>query len=581
MAMCRSWDAADTVVERDGEIPVTVVSLFELLKSQGVSDDALNLLESLLREDAAKANVYDGIRRSVIDKMGLRDRPLLDQYQDQIFRLPLGTRLAIMGPPGSGKTTTLVKRLGQKLDLEYLDEDEHKTVRGTTAGEKGHAKSWLMFTPNELLRLYVREAFAREDVPASDLHIQTWVDYRRELGRQRLGILRTTTGSGGIMREGLQSLQESTISDTIRWYEDFQTWQAAAFWDELSTHAQRLSENTDGRVRRLGTQFKRVVEEEIFGSRISSLNKVLNRSGAVTELAAELRKAIDDRLGQAFSAQLLKNNELLDDLASFQASLGDANESLDDLDDLEGDDEEEEERQPQGSNRQVAFDAYKRAARAQARAAVVGRAVGRRTRNGRILEWLGDRSLSELDRQEIGSLLRVVDSLRRLSNPVGHYLNRIPQRYRRFRRQRQTEKLWYRPQARRTERCALTAIGIDYWAHLPCLFAWPAGRDHDPCPFGAVYQLARNALAAVVTPDGDVVPDRGHVLVLYDARNPAFQPGGQADTQWEAAVTACLVPGLLRRLSWQRLLKVMDAARDLSWLLDALGNKYGLVPASG
>jgi hypothetical protein len=138
----------------------------------------------------------------------------------------------------------------------------------------------------------------------------------------------------------------------------------------------------------------------------------------------------------------------------------------------------------------------------------------------------------------------------------------------------------YRAQARRTDRCALTTIGIDYWVHLPRLFAWPADRDHDPCPFGAVYQLARNALAAVVTPDGDVVPDRGHVLVLYDARNPAFQPGGQADTQWEAAVGACLVPGLLRRLSWQRLLTVMDAAPNLAWLLDAMRSKYGLLQDS-
>lgn len=138
----------------------------------------------------------------------------------------------------------------------------------------------------------------------------------------------------------------------------------------------------------------------------------------------------------------------------------------------------------------------------------------------------------------------------------------------------------YRLQARRTDRCALTAIGIDYWVHLPHLFAWPADRDHDPCPFRAVYQLARSALAAVVTPDGDVIPDRGHVLVLYDARNPAFQTGGQADTQWEAAVAACLVPGLFRRLSWQRLLTVMVAAPDLAWLLDAFGDKYGLVADS-
>jgi hypothetical protein len=42
-----------------------------------------------LAEDAAKGIIFDGIRRSVLTKMGLRDRPILDRYQDEIFRLPI------------------------------------------------------------------------------------------------------------------------------------------------------------------------------------------------------------------------------------------------------------------------------------------------------------------------------------------------------------------------------------------------------------------------------------------------------------------------------------------------------------
>jgi hypothetical protein len=138
----------------------------------------------------------------------------------------------------------------------------------------------------------------------------------------------------------------------------------------------------------------------------------------------------------------------------------------------------------------------------------------------------------------------------------------------------------YRPQAGRSDRCALTAIGVTYWDHLPSLFAWPADRDHAPCPFEAVYQLARNVLAAVLTPDGELDPAGGHALIVYDARNPAFMVGGEADRQWEAAVAACLVPGLLRRLSWQRLLAFMATAPELAWLVTALGAKYGLVSNS-
>jgi hypothetical protein len=65
-----------------------------------------------------------------------------------------------------------------------------------------------MFTPTELLKLYVKEAFNREGIPASDLRIRTWSDYRRELARSRLGILRTATGSGSfVLKDALASLR--------------------------------------------------------------------------------------------------------------------------------------------------------------------------------------------------------------------------------------------------------------------------------------------------------------------------------------------------------------------------------------
>ncbi len=136
----------------------------------------------------------------------------------------------------------------------------------------------------------------------------------------------------------------------------------------------------------------------------------------------------------------------------------------------------------------------------------------------------------------------------------------------------------YRRQAGRGARCSLTSIGVRYWDHLPQLFDWPADRDHEPCPFGFVYQLARNVLAAVVTREAEIEPSGGHALVLYDARNPTFQVGGEADRQWETALAACLVPALIRRLSWQRLLGFIGDAAELTWLVDALREKYGLVP---
>ena len=84
----------------------------------------------------------------------------------------------------------------------------------------------------------------------------------------------------------------------------------------------------------------------------------------------------------------------------------------------------------------------------------------------------------------------------------------------------------FRVQNGRLHRCALSERGIRYWEHLSHLFNWPSDRDHEPCPFRATYQWARNAIAATMTTGGVFQSPTGHVLVMYDARNHAFQSGG-------------------------------------------------------
>ena len=135
----------------------------------------------------------------------------------------------------------------------------------------------------------------------------------------------------------------------------------------------------------------------------------------------------------------------------------------------------------------------------------------------------------------------------------------------------------YRVQRRRRERCALTEIGIRYWTYLPELFDWAADRDLRPCPFSEVYQLARNALAATVTAGGLDIGS-GHVLVVYDARNPEYAAAGAAQRQYEAVIRACLIPGLFRRLSWQRLASAFTDAPELAYLVAGLEGKYGIRP---
>jgi hypothetical protein len=90
------------------------------------------------------------------------------------------------------------------------------------------------------------------------------------------------------------------------------------------------------------------------------------------------------------------------------------------------------------------------------------------------------------------------------------------------------------------------------------------------------YQVVRNVLAACLADDGKLSTDRAHALVIYDARNPAFFPGGMADLQWWAAIRALRYPRLLRRISCQRIAAHLHQFHDLDWLTEALADKYGI-----
>jgi hypothetical protein len=295
------WDSVDSVVAGDGFGPFTVKSFAELLRSVEALSGA-DILKSLLAEDRAAANVIEGLRRSVIAKMALRDQPLLDRYQDEIFRLPLATRLVILGPPGTGKTTTLIKRLGLKLDAEYLDEEEKEQVRLSAAGMAGHAQSWMMFTPTDLLRQYVKEAFAKEEVPASDLRIQSWADFRRDLARNRFGILRTAAGTGSsVMKDDLDSLQSSTLSAQTRWFEDFERRQAQFFWDDLSLQADAPRGNSDPVVARFGRRLYESLAAGASGPGTGAFVAVAALGSEIQALVARLKADTDERIRSAIA----------------------------------------------------------------------------------------------------------------------------------------------------------------------------------------------------------------------------------------------------------------------------------------
>lgn len=432
------WDAY-SVVQREDLPSVTIDSLRALLHAERPTHSARNLLEEILAEEAKKATVEEGIRRSVITRMGLRDQPILDKFQDEIFRLPLSHQVVLLGPPGTGKTTTLIRRLGQKLDVQYLDEDEQRVVQevATTQG-LSHERSWLMFTPTELLKQYLKEAFNRELVPASDQNLRTWDDHRRELCRQTFGILRTATGGGTfVQKPGLSSLLDTTVKNPVEWFTDFDAWQGQSYLQELTAATQVLQLSKIRQASELGKMLAAVLgEHQGWPATLSRLSEELPR---VQSFVAQFRDEIGQRLEAALIVQLQKNRNFVAEFAAFLETLQQV--EGDEADDAEVDDDDDIQAPKVGA--QAATNEYYQTLRSLSRSAATMRSVSKASRSGKIIEWLGDRVIPQSDLIDIGNKLILQTAARRFVTPVKGYIGGMSKRYRAFRRERQGGGTWY------------------------------------------------------------------------------------------------------------------------------------------
>jgi DNA polymerase III delta prime subunit len=436
------WDSSDSILEGEAYGPITVLSLRALLTPLVTADIGDELLAGILAEEEKAANVIDGIRRGVITKMGLRDQPILDRYQDEIFRLPLNSQLLIVGPPGTGKTTTLIRRLGQKLDRDYLDDDERRIADSIKFNNApNHSDSWMMFTPTDLLKLYLKEAFAREHIAAPDQKISTWARFRLDLARNRFNILRTPNGGGPfILKEAECYIQPSVMVFQRAWFEDFSNWQFDDFWAELRAAAERLA----GAENEKAMQLSRALADNVADANSDSLVRVVTALvGAqkdVSDLLQTLKEETDIAIRRSLNLQVNTNRQFLDEFAAFLDDLSGGDEEPDDA---ETDEDDDGAPQAPRTRMAAAITAYTQNLRSQARARFVHRTLGKTTRAGRIEDWIGNRNLPETELRTIGESLQTQAALRRFTNLIRRYMNGIAGRYRRFRRVRQAENIWY------------------------------------------------------------------------------------------------------------------------------------------
>ncbi|OGQ97427.1 MAG: hypothetical protein A2521_08560 [Deltaproteobacteria bacterium RIFOXYD12_FULL_57_12] len=444
------WDSCNNTVE-DYNGLVTIPSFRNFLAKSLIKADSRDLLKMLLEEEEAGGAIIEGLRRSVIDRMQLRDQPILDQYQDEIFRLPLDSQLLILGPPGTGKTTTLIRRLGQKLDITFLSEDESDLIKHVqTTHSLPHEQSWVMFSPTELLKLYIKEAFNREGIPAPEERIRTWTDTRRHLARNVLGILKSGMGGVLTLSDNESVLRPSAIEDAIGWFEDFRAFFLADIQLRFQQAVDWLIEADDSRVVDLALRAKKILATTGSGEKKAISIAVIRQLSILEQEISSILQSYGDILRSTrdgWIANILQTEkEFLDNFAGVLDSLQREliNEPLDEDDEGdEGDDDSFQTQRIASLKRRKAYREYSAAMNRWARAKYAGKTLSPNSKASRIISWLGERLPPESDLLKSGSMLEIQTRLRELINPVKIFLAQIPSRYLHFRKVRMKEGIWY------------------------------------------------------------------------------------------------------------------------------------------
>ena len=444
------WDGLDDSIEFE-QWSLALESLKRFLNEvAGITptdEEIPDTVGLLLRQRAEAHLVRDKMRRRVVERMSLRDQPTLDRYQGDVFRMPIDRRLVLLGAPGTGKTTTLIRRLAQKRMPESLTDEEETALERADLRGTLNLRTWAMFSPTELLKLYLREAFNRESVPASDDNLRTWEWQRFQLARNTLAILKSPTGGRFQLDESARTLLDGSSSGTVRLFEDFASHLEEAVLSRLTDAVENLRGAEDADLGRLATDAVGRIGPDRPAS-LSHLVRILERGSALQPVLKRLKDEVDNELRQIANKLVFKHRSVLAEIANNLAQIR-ANDRTEE-------DEEDETDEPSGlqENRtQTASDREEVAAkllidalRHKARSAAVSRTrVGGRA--GRVLAFIGDRVPPDEELLKVGSTIAALRQARALVRSPRQLVMSAPLEYARFRSRALQEGVLFRPEA--------------------------------------------------------------------------------------------------------------------------------------
>ncbi len=332
--------------------------------------------------------------------------------------------------------------MDKKLDKTYLESEELDLVNAIGSSSTfSHRESWLMFTPTELLRQYLKEAFAKEGVAASDQRITTWHDYSRDLARNVFNILRSANArTGFVLKSPVAYLTGEVQVSSFQLFQEFYDWQLGWYLTSLVEAAKIMNRSANHDIAALGKRLLSLIPNGQDRASIATvMTSLYSLSGQVTGFIGKLKGETDAILDRALNRELSLNRDFLTQLAQFITSIQTADDG-DEEDEVDG---EEEDALAQHTGILAATAAYRRAIRAHAKSSVGSRPIRSASANGQVIKWLGDRGLNATEASAAGESLLIQDSARQFANPVRRYIRGIPSRYRRFRRSQNEQSRWY------------------------------------------------------------------------------------------------------------------------------------------
>lgn len=384
-----------------------------------------DIVGRLIAEGADSEAERGRLRRKVVERIALRDRPVLDRLQGEIFRLPLDRQVILFGPPGSGKTTTLIKRLAQKRTVDALTDAETALVSDYDRGRFVRADSWAMFSPTDLLKEYLGEAFNKEGVPDAG-NVRTWEKERHDLARNVFGILRS--GNSGRYRLVPESILIDPSSRGIAGlHDDFITFAEA----DLTRRCDEALEGLRGKRDGIGRQVRRLIGGLGLEGRFSPADVAGFLDGSA-EWQAEVRTLSDE-----ISSEIGKAVNLL--LNVHRSLLGEIVASLSELRGQEEEDAEDEAEEGDGVRRATdpqreALDVLMTTMRNWAKASAEGR-QGIGGRSGRVVDLIGERMPSSESLIGAGRKIALRTKVRTLVRSPRNSVLGLSGQYARFRRQ--------------------------------------------------------------------------------------------------------------------------------------------------